>query len=130
MPYALSVSPSGHVLLTLDTLARAGPGLPEGGGRDLLVWGANREYQLGNGKRASLATPASLELPGFPGGGGPSIQQDGSGEKEKGRFMLLQRRAKEVKDLQGRRWKTNVDVEQCAVAGWGGSLVYWKISRK
>lgn len=134
-PYAISISPTGHVLLTLDTLERAGPGVPAGGGRDLLVWGANRDYQLGNGKRTSLATPANIELSGLPGGGGSNIdnvkteEPDGSGAG-KGRFMLVKRRAKEVKDLHGRRWKTNVDVEQHAVAGWGSSLVYWRISQK
>ncbi|KAH8117476.1 RCC1/BLIP-II [Phellopilus nigrolimitatus] len=131
VPYALSVSPTGHVLLTLDTLARAGSGAPQGSGRDLLVWGANREYQLGNGKRASLATPAALELPGLPSGAGMASAGEGkSGDSEKGRLMMSQRQAKEVKDLQGRRWKTNVDVEQCAVAGWGSSLIYWKICKK
>lgn len=124
----MSVSPTGHVLLTLDTLARAGPGVPAGGGRDLLVWGANRQYQLGNGKRTSLATPVLLELPGLPGGGGPEASKKEN--ERKGRLMLVQRRVKEVKDLQGRRWKTNVDVEQSAVAGFGCSLVYWKIVRK
>ena len=129
VPYAISISPTGHVLLTLDTLARAGPGLPAEGGRDLLVWGANREYQLGNGKRASLATPTRLELPGLPGGGGPNIDktEKATGVSETGRLMLVQRLAKEIKDLQGRRCRTNVDVEQRAVAGWGSSLVYWKI---
>ncbi|KAL5532991.1 hypothetical protein ACEPAF_4765 [Sanghuangporus sanghuang] len=135
VPYAISISPAGHVLLTLDTLARAGPGVSAGGGRDLLVWGANREHQLGNGKRASLATPATLELPGLPGGGGPNVdivktEDTGGSAVDKGRMMLLKRRAKEVQDLQGRRWKTNVDVEQRAVAGWGSSLVYWKVSQK
>lgn len=124
VPYALSVSPTGHVLLTLDTLARAGPGLDQSSGRDLLVWGANREYQLGNGKRASLATPTTLELPGLP----HSVQLEGDAES-KGRLMLMKRRAKEVKDMQGRNWKRNVDVEQCAVAGWGSSLIYWKICK-
>lgn len=124
----MSVSPTGHVLLTLETLERAGPGVPAGGGRDLLVWGANRQYQLGNGKRTSLATPVLLEFPGLPGGGGP--EADKQENERKGRLMLVQRRAKEVKDLQGRRWKANVDVEQSAVAGFGSSLIYWKVVRK
>ncbi len=49
----------GHVLLTLDTLERAGN---EDGGRDLLVWGNGRDYQLGNGRRSSLASPTALEV--------------------------------------------------------------------
>lgn len=122
------MSPTGHVLLTLDTLARADPAAPMGGGRDLLVWGTNRDYQLGNGKRASLAKPATLELPGLPNRvDGELAGQEGNG---KARLMMMRKQAKEVKDLQGRRWKSNVDVEQCAVAGWGSSLVYWKICRK
>ncbi|KAI0933928.1 hypothetical protein AcW1_005616 [Taiwanofungus camphoratus] len=106
MPRDISVSPAGHVLLTLDTLEHAGPGA---GGRDVLAWGANYEYQLGNGRRGSLATPAPLQM------------ADG------GRFMLARQRAAEIKDLQGRSWKKGVEVEQRAVAGWGNSVVYWKI---
>ncbi|KAH8107169.1 RCC1/BLIP-II [Cristinia sonorae] len=105
-PHDISISPTGHVLLTLDTLTRSGPG---GGGRDLLVWGANQEYQLGNGKRGSLATPTALE------------SADGQ------RFMLGKKRAVEVRDLRGRVWKKGVEVEQRAVTGYGNSVVYWKI---
>ena len=106
MPHDISVSPTGHVLLTLDTLARGGPGAA---GRDLLAWGANYEYQLGNGRRGSSASPVAL--------------QSGDGA----RFLLARRRAGEVRDLQGRVWKKGVEVEQAAVAGWANSVVYWKI---
>lgn len=104
-PHQISVSPDGHVLLTLETLSRAGPG---GAGRDLLVWGANQDFQLGNGKRGSLAAPAALLAPNG------------------GRVILGKRKA-DVKDMQGRVWKKGVEVEQCAVAGWGNSVVYWRI---
>ena len=104
-PHDISISPTGHVLLTLDTLARSGPG---GRGRDLLVWGANQDYQLGNGKRGSLASPTALESP------------DGQ------RFMLGKKQA-EVRDLSGKVWKKKVEVEQCAVTGHGNSVVYWRI---
>jgi hypothetical protein len=106
LPHDVSISPVGHVLLTLDTLARSGAGT---GGRDLLVWGANYDYQLGSGKRGSVAAPTTLQRP------------DGS------RFMLMQKRADVVKDLKGSVWRTGVNVEQRAVALHGGSLVYWKI---
>ena len=106
MPEDISVSPTGHVLLTLDTHAHAGPG---GGGRDLLAWGANYEFQLGTGRRGSVATPAALE------------------RAAGGRFMLETRRTAEVRDLAGRVWKRGVAVEQRAVAGWGNSVVYWRI---
>ena len=72
------------------------------------MWGANQEYQLGNGKRGSIASPVVLHEP------------DGS------RVMLGKRKA-DVKDMSGKVWKRGVTVEQCAVAGWGNSLVYWKI---
>ncbi|GBE82398.1 regulator of chromosome condensation 1/beta-lactamase-inhibitor protein II [Sparassis latifolia] len=106
MPEDISVSPTGHVLLTLDTRSHAGPG---GGGRDIMAWGANSEYQLGNGKRGTVALPTTVLTPG--------------GE----RFMLGKRKSVEVRDLQNKVWKRGVDVEQYAVAGWGNSLVYWKI---
>lgn len=98
MPKDISVSPTGHVLATLDT----------GSERDLLGWGANYEYELGNGRRGSVAVPTVLEMAG-------------------GRMMLSKRRANELRDLSGKVWKRGVDVEQCAVAGWGSSLIYWKI---
>ncbi|KAM5539051.1 hypothetical protein V8D89_007274 [Ganoderma adspersum] len=106
VPQAISVSPTGHVLLTLDTRTRAGPG---GGGRDVVVWGSNFDYQLGTGKRGSVATPTTLEC--------------GDGE----RFMLQTKKAEEVRDMQGKVWKKGIEVEQRAVAGWGNSVVYWRI---
>ncbi|KAG0705053.1 regulator of chromosome condensation 1/beta-lactamase-inhibitor protein II [Suillus ampliporus] len=105
LPYAISVSPTGHVLLTLDTQAHGGPG---GSGRDLVAWGINHDYQLGTGKRSSLPVPTTLERP------------------EGGRFILGRRNAP-VRDLAGMVWKKKVEVEQCAVAGYGNSIVYWKI---
>ena len=106
VPQAISVSPTGHVLLTLDTRTRAGPG---GGGRDVVVWGSNFDYQLGTGKRGSVATPTTLEY--------------GDGD----RFMLQTKKAAEVRDMQGKVWKKGIEVEQRAVAGWGNSVVYWRI---
>ena len=105
-PEEISVSPTGHVLLTLDTRTRAGPG---GGGRDVVVWGSNYDYQLGTGKRGSMAVPTAL--------------QSTDGE----RFMLQSKKAAEVRDMQGRVWKKGVEVEQKAVAGWSNSVVYWRI---
>ncbi|KAF9227858.1 RCC1/BLIP-II [Gyrodon lividus] len=105
IPQAISISPTGHVLLTLDTHSHAGPG---GSGRDLVAWGRNYDYQLGTGKRTSLNAPVTLERP------------------EGGRFILAKRKAT-VNDLSGKVWKKTVDVEQCAVAGYDNSIVYWKI---
>ncbi|TFY78019.1 hypothetical protein EWM64_g5994 [Hericium alpestre] len=105
-PQAISISPDGHVLLTLDTLSRSGPGA---GGRDVVVWGTNYDYQLGNGKRTSIAVPTIMEGP------------DGH------RLMLLKKKADVVKDPQGKVWKKNAKVEQVAVAGYGNSMIYWRI---
>jgi len=107
VPHALSVSPDGHVLLALETHARAGAG---GGGRDLLAWGTNYDYQVGNGKRASIAVPTRLET------------VDGE------RMMLGKRLAKVVRDPQGRVWRRGVEVEQVAIGGYGTSLLYWRIA--
>ncbi|KAK7043637.1 hypothetical protein VNI00_008248 [Paramarasmius palmivorus] len=92
-PHAITVSPTGHVLLTLDTSN------PEGSGRDLVAWGKNYDSELGNGKRSSVAVPVTMQTP--------------EGE----RFMLRKTKAKEVLDLQGNRWKKQVLVEQRHVAG-------------
>ena len=81
------------MILTLDTLARAGPGNAKTG-RDLLLWGANKDYQLGNGKRASAATPATLELPGLSVG--PKVPSEPG--KDLGRLMMMQRKARVVQD--------------------------------
>src|ERR1700709_65558 len=90
LPNAISVSPTGHVLLTLDTQAHGGPG---GSGRDLIAWGLNHDYQLGTGRRSSLPVPTTLEHP------------------EGGRFILGRRTAL-VKDLAGKVWKKSADIEQ------------------
>lgn len=72
------------------------------------MWGTGQEYELGNGKRSSLAIPTTL------------TQADGT------RRMLMKTKA-DVKDLRGKVWKRKVDVEQCAVGGYGNTVVYWKI---
>ncbi|KAL4067689.1 regulator of chromosome condensation 1/beta-lactamase-inhibitor protein II [Scleroderma citrinum] len=105
MPETISISPTNHVLFTLDTLSRAGPGAT---GQDLLVCGFNYDYQLGTGNRKSLSVPTILQRP------------------EGGRFLLGRRRAT-VMDMAGRVWRRNIEVEQCAVAGYGNSFVYWRI---
>ncbi|KAG6813628.1 hypothetical protein H0H92_009246 [Tricholoma furcatifolium] len=75
-PDAVTISPTGHVLLTLNTGSTTGVG-----GRDLVVWGKNYESELGNGKKSSLAVPTTLVTP------------------EGGHFMLHRRKAKQVLDL-------------------------------
>ena len=104
-PEEISISPTGHILLALNSSADSG-GV---GGQDLMVWGRNRESELGNGKKASLVIPATVESP------------DGD------RVMLMTKKATEVRDLHGKVWKRGVKVEQHAVAGYECSAVYWKI---
>lgn len=105
-PEAISISPTGHILVALDSSVSSG-GV---GGKDLMTWGKNYDSELGNGKKASVPVPMTLETP------------DG------GRFMLMEVQAKEVKDLHGKVWKRGIKVEQHAVAGYGNSAVYWKIA--
>jgi hypothetical protein len=107
LPHDISISPTGHVLLTLDTLASSTTDL---GGRDLVVWGSNQDYQLGIGKRGSVASPMWLHRP------------DGS------RFMLGRKKAALLRDLEGKEWKRGIKVEQRAIALRGSSVVYWRIS--
>lgn len=104
-PAEVVISPTGHVLVALDSSAES-----EGvGGQDLVVWGKNYDYELGNGRKSSSAMPVTLDAP------------DGE------RLMLMKKKAKEVLDLGGKVWKRNVAVEQRAVAGYGNTAVYWKI---
>lgn len=105
MPVTVVISPTGHVMVALDTSAES-HGV---GGQDLMVWGRNFDYELGNGKKSSLAMPTFLDAP------------DGE------RLMLMKRKAKEVLDLGGNVFKKNVNVEQQAAAGYGNSVVYWRV---
>ena len=89
-------------MVTLDTSRRA-----NGAGQDLVVWGRNVDGELGNGKRSSVAAPATVE---------------GDGE----RVQLGVQKA-EARDARGRVWKQGVAVEQQAVAGHGTSAIYWRI---
>ncbi|KAF4615364.1 hypothetical protein D9613_003265 [Agrocybe pediades] len=107
-PEEIEISPTGHVLLALNSSAESG-GV---GGRDLMVWGRNQDSELGNGKKGSLAVPTVLQT---------------SSDDDAERFMLKTRTAKEVKDMHGRVWKKNVKVAQRAAVGWKNSVVYWKI---
>jgi hypothetical protein len=118
-PHALSVGPTGHVLLTLDTLATAAPAADGGRrareegvvsvlGRDLMVWGSNSAGELGGGRRGSVAVPTGV------------LNSRG------GHFMLTERAKVDVRGLDGRSVGRR-KVEQCAIAGWASSAVYWRV---
>lgn len=99
-PHSVAVSPTGHVLLTLNPLS---------GVRDVRVWGRNHDFELGNGKKSSLPVPTILCGP------------DGE------RIMLRMKKAREVRDLSGRVWGRGISVEEHAAVGYGNSVVYWRI---
>ncbi|KAH6896476.1 regulator of chromosome condensation 1/beta-lactamase-inhibitor protein II [Coprinopsis sp. MPI-PUGE-AT-0042] len=107
-PDDIAISQTGHVLLALNT----SPDSTTVGGSDLYAWGRNFDSELGNSKRSSSSTPLLTEVP--------------VGE----RLMLMRQKAGEVKDLHGKVWKRGVDVEQRVAAGFGNSVVYWKIADK
>ncbi|KAH7107370.1 RCC1/BLIP-II [Auriculariales sp. MPI-PUGE-AT-0066] len=108
----VSPAPSGHALLALDTVSRAGPGaLPK---RDLFVWGNNQSCQLGNGAKKNLSVPTNLF----------SI---GANELEDGRVLLGEKMAKVI-DMQGNVWKKATKLQQTVVAGYDCTMVYWKIT--
>jgi hypothetical protein len=104
-PDAVTISPSGSVLVSINSAVDS-QGV---GGSDLYVWGRNFDSELGNGKKSSVAGPIHLEVP--------------EGE----RLMLMERKAKEVRDLHGKVWKRGVRVKQHVAAGYGTSAAYWKI---
>lgn len=105
-PDEISISHTGHILLSLTS----NPDINGVGGRDLLVWGRNNESELGNGKRSNVVFPTPVQSP-----------------DEHERFMLREKKAKEVKDLAGNVWKRGVQVKQQVVSGFNNSVVYWKI---
>ncbi|KAM6500839.1 Regulator of chromosome condensation 1/beta-lactamase-inhibitor protein II [Amanita muscaria] len=87
-PYHISISPSGHVLLTLDS---------DGIGRDLVAWGKNLDGELGNGKKASVGVPKTME------------GEDGE------RVMLVSKKTGAVR------------IEQRPAVGYGNTVIYWRI---
>ncbi|KAJ6455757.1 regulator of chromosome condensation 1/beta-lactamase-inhibitor protein II [Mycena sanguinolenta] len=100
-PRLISISPSGHVLATLE---------PAFGGRDLYAWGRNQDYELGpNGKKPGTCSPLLV---------------DGDGT---GRMLLQSKKSKEVRDMGGRVWGRGMKVEQTAVCGFGSSIIYWQL---
>ncbi|EJU05539.1 RCC1/BLIP-II [Dacryopinax primogenitus] len=104
-PRAISVSPTGHAMLTLDTISDTNAGY------DVLTWGQNRSFELGNGKQSAVPMPSYVQ---------PFRTEPGS------RFMVKETR-KVIKDMEGKVRGRNVPVQETVVAGWGCTAVYWKI---
>ncbi|KAG8861942.1 hypothetical protein FRB96_002385 [Tulasnella sp. 330] len=120
----VSASPTGHTIVLLDTFQLDGNVHAQNGdqtrkGRDVLVWGANSNYQLGLGKRSSMAVPTPLPSVSFIGGYDVDDQLN--------RMMARERTVSALTDLKGKKVAKNAKVEQSVVAGWGCSAMYWKV---
>jgi len=119
-PDTISVSPTGHVLFSFEASSVSAKSTPTDFGRDLLSWGANTEYQQGNGKRVNVATPTYVT----------DFDKTGSEAEvigEENRLMLRETKVAEVKDMSGKRVLRNALVEQTPLAGWNCSAIYWKV---
>lgn len=79
-------------------------------GRDVITWGLNQHYQLGNGKRSSSNIPNSVQT------------SDGEG-----RLICQVLNQQTVEDFQGRIVRRKGSIEQRVIAGPGFSVVYWKL---
>jgi len=121
-PKLVSASPTGHTLALLDTFELDGTAQSKdrvGRGRDILVWGLNTSYQLGLGKRSSIALPTPLPSAAFVGGYDV--------DESIARMMARERTVDVLKDLDGKKVAKKAKVEQTVVAGWGCSAMYWKV---
>jgi hypothetical protein len=102
----MSASPTGHAMLTLDTASQAVEG--SAAGRDLYVWGSNRTYELGDGRKSSQAVPRNIFV---------------ANEQR----MMLAEKVMDVADLEGKLWKKSTKAEQAIATGYGCSMVYWRV---
>lgn len=114
-PRSFSASPRGHALLSLSS------------GHDLLTWGANSSYQLGNGKRSNISQPTYIRDFSTTTSTEPSNSFVIEGYDNQGRFALREGTLKILRDNSGRKCGRNVKVQEWPVAGWNSSLVYWRI---
>ncbi|KAL7422857.1 hypothetical protein Q5752_002153 [Cryptotrichosporon argae] len=132
--HAVSISPAplGHVFAVLDTVSHADQDGVKRGiyGKDVMVWGGNADYQLGNGKRSSLAVPQHLpplvSRLGVASSKEASLSSGTPSPMPHSRLQLHQTRT-DAYDLDGKLLKRNVRVEECMVAGYNASVLYNKI---
>ncbi|TXT12899.1 hypothetical protein VHUM_01300 [Vanrija humicola] len=125
--YKLSIAPSPntHAYAAIDSVQNADAKGVQAGlfGRDVMEWGGNADYQLGNGKRSSLAVPAYLESP-LPRAA-DKVEEKPDGEAV-ARLSLHQNTA-DAYDLEGNLIKRGVRAEETIVAGYSCSVLYNKI---
>ncbi|KAK8861634.1 hypothetical protein IAR55_002457 [Kwoniella newhampshirensis] len=137
--HSLSISPSTntHVYATLDTVTLADQkGVKDGiYGKDVMAWGANVDYQIGNGKRSSTAIPQHLPPIGLKAIDALSIEPAfaeaalSSGTQSPMPHSRLQLHAKKADayDLRGKLIRRKVKCEETIVAGYNASVLYNKI---
>ncbi|WWD16449.1 hypothetical protein CI109_100875 [Kwoniella shandongensis] len=137
--HSLSISPSTntHVYATLDTVTLADQtGVKEGRyGKDVMAWGANVDYQIGNGKRSSTAIPQHLPPIGPKAIEALSISPElpeaalSSGTQSPMPHSRLQLHVKKANayDLHGKLIRRRVKCEETIVAGYNASVLYSKI---
>lgn len=127
---SISPSPAAHAFAVLDTLQTAdAKGSKESVfGRDVLVWGANAEYQLGTGKRSSVSTPQNL--PGLVPHAMDAVVA-ASLEKSASPIPLsrlqLHITTAPAYDPLGKLIKKRAKCEETVLAGWNCSVLYNKI---
>lgn len=114
---SLSVGADGQVAVVMDA-----PPMGDETRRDVYVWGANDQYQLGLGKRSNLATPALLTL-------SPEEDEAARHAPVLNRVLLVERRKVPGKayDPHGNGAQRSYHVEQDIVAGGQGMAVYGRI---
>ena len=116
-PIVMSASPTGGHALAVLSYAH-----------DILVWGANTSYQLGNGKRSNLPQPTYM--PDFM----TTYSPGSDASKAAAEYELIPERmslrtcaVKRLLDWNGKSHGKNVKVREWPVAGGRASLIYWRI---
>jgi hypothetical protein len=126
-PHTFSVSPSSSSPIAASSSGGAHALVSLSSGKDLLAWGSNSSYQLGNGKRANVAVPTYVRDFSLASS---AVTETGAADVDhasQGRMTLRSTVVKEVRNLSGDKVGTNVKVQQWPVAGHNSSFVYWRI---
>ncbi|TXT14552.1 uncharacterized protein COLE_00745 [Cutaneotrichosporon oleaginosum] len=127
---SISPSPNTHVFAVLDTVSEAdAKGLKDGlYGRDVMVWGGNFDYQLGNGKKSGVAVPQHLPSL-IPHAIDAIVAQTPEAESSPLPLTRLQLHAAvaDTYDMLGKLIKRGVKTEETVVAGYNCSVLYNKI---
>ncbi|BEI93259.1 uncharacterized protein CcaverHIS019_0508870 [Cutaneotrichosporon cavernicola] len=127
---SISCSPNTHVFAVLDTVSEAdAKGLKDGlFGRDVLVWGGNFDYQLGNGKKSGVAVPQHMPSL-IPHAIDELIAESPEAESSPMPLTRLQLHTAKADtyDMLGKLIKRGVKTEETVFAGYNCSVLYNKI---